>query len=109
MDKKTVELELKRILEAIPEKYGKKTIYGIQRHVSNTGMSRGISLKAVNDGELVNLDYLVSRVSSHKFHKQGGLKVSGCGMDMGFHLADCMFWAIGEGKDWQSKYHFSWI
>ena len=58
----------------------------IVRHVSQSGMTRRISCYIVSKGEIHCIDYLVSRIIGWKQHKDGGVVVSGCGMDMGFHL-----------------------
>ena len=63
-----------------------QTIYCMLRHVSTSGMSRRISLFIVNNGELDSLDYAASRALDWKISDKGGIVVSGCGMDMGFHL-----------------------
>ena len=59
----------------------------ILRHVSQSGMSRCISVVVVHDGEIVDLDWFVARAGLFSTHStKGGLKVSGTGMDMGFHV-----------------------
>lgn len=62
------------------------TVYTELKRVSKSGMSRVISLKAVQDGEIITLDYLASLAIGYRMDNNGGLKVTGCGMDMGFHL-----------------------
>jgi hypothetical protein len=64
------------------------TVYTILNHCSASGMSRSISLAIGGEkGEITKLDYWVAQVrGEHIDQKHGGLKVSGCGMDMGFHL-----------------------
>lgn len=63
------------------------TVYTILRHVSRSGMSRSISAVIVRDGEIVEIDWLVCRILGLRFDSNnGGAKLSGCGMDMGFHL-----------------------
>lgn len=61
------------------------TIYCICRHVSSSGMSRRMSFYAIKNNKPVYLDALIAEMAGYKFdkHKQG-LRVSGCGMDMGF-------------------------
>lgn len=55
----------------------------ILRHVSKSGMLRSISpLDGLDD-----VSYLVARALDLKTDRdRGGVKVGGCGMDMGFHL-----------------------
>ena len=62
------------------------TLYTILRHVSNSGMSRDISVIAIRDNEIYHLDYLVSKLTGYKLSKNEGVKIGGCGMDMGFAL-----------------------
>lgn len=62
------------------------TVRCVLRHVSSSGMTRRISLFVVAGGSLQSLDYLAALVLGDKQHKDGGIVVSGCGMDMGFHL-----------------------
>lgn len=63
------------------------TVYTILRHVSRSGMQRAISVMIVKDNKPHDISYLVSKALGWKLHrKQYGVKVDGCGMDMGFHL-----------------------
>lgn len=57
----------------------------ILRHVTASGMGRSISVISPADCE--DVTWLVSRATGDKLdHKRGGIKVGGCGMDMGFAL-----------------------
>ena len=58
------------------------TINCILRHVSRSGMSREISLLK---GEL-DITWNVAHFLGYKQGNRGGIKISGCGMDMGFAL-----------------------
>jgi hypothetical protein len=66
------------------------TLYTIVRHVSQSGMSRRISVFRVNaDKEIESIDWLIHRAGIFKranANNGEGLKVTGCGMDMGFHV-----------------------
>ena len=63
------------------------TVYTILRHVSQSGMSRSISLVAVVDGEVEKLDFYAARALGYKIDpKHNGVKIGGTGMDMGFDL-----------------------
>lgn len=63
------------------------TVYTILRHVSQSGMSRSISLVAVANGEIERLDFYVARALDSRIdRKYNGIKVGGVGMDMGFDL-----------------------
>lgn len=59
------------------------TVKTILRHVSRSGMMRSIS--PMIDGE--DYSWLVGRALDMRFdQKNGGLRIGGCGMDMGFAL-----------------------
>lgn len=79
------------------------TVYTILNHKSASGMSRCISLAiGGKKGAIVKLDYLVATAKGEKIdNTHGGLKVGGCGMDMGFHLVynmGRMLWPNGTKK-----------
>lgn len=62
-------------------------VYTILRKKSASGMSRSISLFIIDGKDLACIDWAASRALGYPFDdKAGGLKVGGCGMDMGFHL-----------------------
>ena len=61
-------------------------VYCILRSVSASGMSRAVSLYVKSEGDIRNVDSLISDALGYKLAKQAGVMVSGCGMDVGFHL-----------------------
>jgi len=61
-------------------------VWCVLRHRSSSGMSRSISFHTVEAGDIRDITYRAARVLGYKMdEKHGGLRVSGCGMDMGFH------------------------
>lgn len=68
------------------------TVYTILRHRSASGMSRSISCVGIGpdtDGErrIFDYDYNVARALGYSIDRdRAGVKVSGAGMDMGFHI-----------------------
>jgi hypothetical protein len=92
--------ELKTILKPGDE------VYTQLNHVSKSGMERAISVKIIRDNQIQNISYLTSLATEFKLHnKYEGIKIGGCGMDMGFHLVYNLgrilfkdsFYCIGEG------------
>lgn len=78
------------------------TVYTILRHVSSSGMSRNISLVALVDGKPVFLDWYIERALGYSRAKNTeGLKVGGCGMDMGFHLVYSLGSVLFRGESWK--------
>lgn len=66
-----------------------QTVYMLVRTVSRSGMSRTISAWIVDEhGELERLDWCIAQVTGWALSKNGGVKIDGCGMDMGFHMLD---------------------
>lgn len=73
-------------------------VYCILRSVSASGMTRAISLYVNSDGAMRGIDSLSADALGYKLVKKEGLQVSGCGMDMGFHLVyslGCALWPNG--------------
>lgn len=63
------------------------TVHTILRHVSQSGMLRAISPVICGENGPFDIGYLVGRACGMKHHERhGGLKLGGCGMDMGFSL-----------------------
>jgi hypothetical protein len=64
------------------------TVYTVLRYVSSPGMSRRIScLITLKDGSIMDISgYVGDVIGSRRNEKDGSLIVSGCGMDMGFHV-----------------------
>ena len=67
----------------------KPVIHTITRHVSSSGMSRDISLIYATSAGLTNITYSAALALGWPLSEKSGnraVRVSGCGMDMGFHL-----------------------
>lgn len=78
------------------------TVYATVRTVSRSGMSRRIDLYAVRPGTpryrdghpwLARLSYYAAAAIGWPCN-DNGVRVDGCGMDMRFHLVDCLSYAI---------------
>ena len=71
------------------------TLWTQLHHVSKSGMTRYIGVRLLKDDYPYDYTYLVSKAlgwkTSDKYH---GIKVGGCGMDMGFHLIYCLGMAL---------------
>ncbi len=62
-------------------------VTSVLRHVSQSGMQRSISLCVVRDGEIWDISYVAARALDYRIDdKNGGIKIGGAGMDMGFAL-----------------------
>lgn len=83
------------------------TLYTILRHVSTSGMTRDIGLVILKDGDALHPNYAGAALlglSPAPGHRDG-IRVGGCGMDMGFHLVSNLgrvlfpdgFGCIGKG------------
>ena len=63
------------------------TVYTILRHVSTSGMYRAISPIIIKDNTPRDISYLVAKALDWGEDKRWyGVRCSGCGMDIGFHL-----------------------
>jgi hypothetical protein len=89
------------------------TVRTILRHVSASGMSRSISLIIIDeDGDTFDVSWIAARALGDRIdQKNDGIKVSGCGMDMGFHLVYGLsatlfpdgFECIGDGDGYPTR------
>lgn len=75
----------------------------ILRHCSRSGMSRSISCIINSEHGPFNIDYHVAKACGFTIDRNhGGIKVSGCGMDMGFHIVYSLGRALyHEGFRWR--------
>ena len=63
------------------------TVYTVLAHVSRSGMSRSIKVLAHGAEGPHDITHLVARVIGEPVdQKNGGVKIGGCGMDMGFQV-----------------------
>ena len=95
------------------------TLHTTTKHVSRSGMMRHISvkhLKATDNPErpvnVSNYDYHVARVLDlPEAPNYQGVKIGGCGMDMGFHLVYSLSRALfkDEPKGESDRDHGYWI
>lgn len=81
----------------------KPRLYTVLRHVSKSGMTRDISVMAVtNDGQTYNISYHAGILLGWSVRDALGsraVRVSGCGMDMGFHLVYTLSHYLFNGQE----------
>jgi hypothetical protein len=78
------------------------TVYTILRSVSSSGMSRKISFKMTDNDSIYDITYLVAKVLDIKmidFNGYNAIRVSGAGMDMGFHMVYSLSSVLFAGQD----------
>ena len=61
------------------------TIYTNVQHVSQSGMTRDIKIISIKENIPLNYNYYVSKALGYKI-KNNGVRIGGCGMDMGFAI-----------------------
>jgi len=103
----TKELERSESIERLRKLFAgdtKPLIHTINRHTSSSGMTRDISLLYVKGGTIHNITYSASLVLGWSLSEKSGnraIRVSGTGMDMGFHtvftLSSVLFRGSVEG------------
>ncbi|KKS59074.1 MAG: hypothetical protein UV26_C0030G0006 [candidate division WWE3 bacterium GW2011_GWF2_42_42] len=72
----------------------KKNIYCNICSVSKSGISRKMKFYTVFKGKIINCTVLIASVLDNKTNFQGEIKVSGCGMDMVYHVLTNFNYAI---------------
>lgn len=71
------------------------TVYTILRHRSRSGMSRVIDLYAEGPDGPREIGWWAADAIGEKYdHDRGGIRIGGCGMDMGFELVRCLSRAL---------------
>ena len=88
------------------------TVYTVLRHVSRSGMMRVIDPFIMHEGRPFYLRGYVRRLGLGTVDRaHDGVRVQGCGMDMGFHLVYSLSWALWphgfecSGENCQSNDH----
>lgn len=102
--------ELQRMRETLRRWFPPgSTGYTILRHCSRSGMLRVIDVVAIVDGEPVSAWGYVGAVLDWPVDRdRGGVKVSGCGMDMGFYLVYALSRHLyNDGKGGDSGYNLN--
>jgi len=81
------------------------TLYTTVKHVSRSGMSRSIDVIRIIDGEPFHISYNVALALGDSYDRdREAVKISGCGMDMGFELVYCLSHALfPDGFDCTGK------
>jgi len=82
------------------------TIYTILRYVSQSGLTRSISVYTIVDNEVVYLDWYVATVLNLKQDiKHDGIKISGVGSDLGFEIVyNLSYFLFGDGYKLKHKW-----
>jgi len=102
-------------LEELSQLPKETRVYTILRHVSSSGMSRIIDMFYIKNGSPVRIHFGTGMVFTKRENKsddKAGFKVSGCGMDMGFHLVNSLSYLVSKYQTGESdEYYFKqeWI
>lgn len=71
------------------------TLYTQLNHVSKSGMTRHIAVRHIKDDYPYDYTYLIAKALGWVYSdKNHGVKVGGCGMDMGFHLINTLSYTL---------------
>ena len=62
-------------------------VYTLLKHVSKSGMQRTIQILAFKDNQPLYLGYRIAGILDMPYdERREGIKINGCGMDMGFAI-----------------------
>lgn len=78
------------------------TVYTVLRKVSSSGMTRHYSLVVASNGKIDDITYYASKAIGWTLVESTGhraIKVSGCGMDMSFHLVSTLSAVLFRGQE----------
>lgn len=81
------------------------TINAKVNKVSASGMSRNVALYIVIDGEIKDISFWAAKALEWNYSNKynGGIRVTGCGMDMLFATIDALSYAMGYGAICQDR------
>lgn len=65
-------------------------VYSLLRHCSASGMQRAISFYVIEDNTPILLDRSLALLFCYVLSKHEGVKLNGCGMDMGYHVVNSL-------------------
>lgn len=103
--------ESRQVLRDLFDAQDKPTAYTIIRHVSASGMTRDISVKVIDgDGRLRDVSWHVAKVLGWTLRDVSGnwaVRVTGCGMDMGFYLVYTLSHVLYDGDTDRPGYFVS--
>lgn len=90
------------------------TLYTSLRRVSASGMTRIISVHFVDeDRRIRDITSLVASAldsTEVQTHCGWGIKIHGCGMDMGYHVIDNLSYVLGlQSQGFRASIHQQWI
>lgn len=82
------------------------TVYAKVNKVSSSGMSRNVGLYLILDGKITDVSYHAAKALEWPYKEgyDGGVRVSGAGMDMLFHTVSSLSYAMGYGPLNQSQH-----
>lgn len=90
-----------------------ETVYSVLRHTSASGMQRRIDFYVMKDNRPRYLSGYMEAIGLGRLHKNGGLVVNGCGMDMGYDrvytLSRMLFKGDGQERDPGYRLRHEWI
>lgn len=70
-------------------------LYTVLKHVSRSGMLRVIDVKKPDGDSIMHLGFNVAEAVGYSWdRKKEGMRVGGCGMDMGFSVVNSLSYAL---------------
>lgn len=75
------------------------TVYTVLNSCSRSGMTRHIKPVVIVDGQPQWIGYHVAALLDEPLDRNGGVKQTGCGMDMGFNLVYNLSYILFKDKE----------
>lgn len=76
--------------------------------VAKSGMSRRIKLYLIVEGEIIRISHLVAKVLGSNLN-DNGVRIDGCGMDMGFAIVEHLEWKLNKVLGTIFKLKHEWL
>jgi hypothetical protein len=96
--------EAQKFLREVFATQERPTVWTSLKHVSSSGMSRDITLLTAYEGKILDITWYASHaMQTGTLKERNGsrvIRVSGAGMDMGFHLVYSLSYALYKTPDY---------
>jgi len=86
------------------------TVWASLKHVSQSGMSRDITLLTAYEGRIIDITWYASHaMQTGTLKERNGsrvIRVGGAGMDMGFHLVYSLSYSLYKGEGYTLRHEW---
>ena len=102
--------DAQRFLRDVFAQQNRPTVWTSLKHVSQSGMSRDITLLTSHEGRILDITWYASHaMETGALKERNGsrvIRVGGAGMDMGFHLVYSLSYSLFKGEGYTLRHEW---